>query len=142
MSKSEAPTAEQLAAVYKRASAIIVERGFTTEYSFKSGSPVDLSRAIGLAQKDVGYSTRLESALGLLGDYHGRFIHEIGKDFDEDDALDFLEDAVMAAGEIAAGKTLPPPEKRPFMCVGCGKPIERRRGRQKYHPECKPEDPS
>lgn len=141
MSKSEAPTGEQLAAVYKRASAIIVERGFTTEYSFKSGSPVDLARAIGLAQKDVGYSTRLESALTLLSDYHGKFVHEIGKSFDEDDALDFLEDAVMNVVDVAAGNVLPPPEKQPFLCAGCNKPIEKRRGRQKYHPECKPEEP-
>lgn len=142
MAKSEAPTAEQLAAVYKRASAIIVERGYTTEYTYKSGAPVDLPQAIGLAHKDTGYSGRLDSALSLLGDYHGRPIHQIGNDFDEDGALDFLEDAVMAAADIAAGKVLPAPAKQPFLCLGCNEPIERRRGQQKYHPECKPEDPS
>lgn len=77
--------------VCMRAARIIAERGYAQEYSYKSGAPVDLNRALHLAEKELGYPTSEPCVAELLGESVHMTLGHYGRTLeDEDDAIDFL----------------------------------------------------
>lgn len=132
------PTANALGAVYARAARLISERGFCHEYTYRTGAPLDLGKAVALAARELQYPVRWESPSVLLSDWRGQLLHDYGRTLDAEGAMDFLEDAMLAAGDILAGVALPVEEKPKRICEACEQPIVGERGRSKFHAACRP----
>lgn len=79
-----------LAAVYTKAAEIIEERGWAQTYSYRSSAPVDLPRALLLAERAVGYSAASTAPGELLGVHQGKPPSALSRELDQDQALSLL----------------------------------------------------
>lgn len=143
--------------VIRESIAVIHERGFDPVYSFRSDAPVDLCKALGLAQKRIGYTALYECPIFMLSEWTGEKLTALSLTFDQGMALAYLESCGRISDEIYAKVGPPPPTvpipkvraKRgegapktppaPRICQDCGDTMPSRRGRvPKYCESCKP----
>lgn len=73
--------------VYAEAAEVILERGYAPEYVWKKDAPVDLPRALGLAQKRVGYSGREECPVILLSQWVGDTLSHASTRYTKEEAV-------------------------------------------------------
>lgn len=90
MSSPDGETAGDLSAVYAMAVTIIEERGFAHQYAFKSNGPVDLMRAIGLAERRLGYPASAPDPCHTLADSQGRSCSVLTRELTGEQVVELL----------------------------------------------------
>lgn len=138
-----APTLEEL---YKRAAQVVAERGFAAEYSYRSGAPVDLNRAMHVAKEDLKYPATADDPSILISEWAGNPLWIISRDLGdgaEEEAFAFFKRAARSVDEILAKQEAnidrsDGTERPAWKCEECQTLLERKPGtKPKYCPECR-----
>lgn len=127
-----------LAEVYKRAGELVRERGFAAEYSYRKGAPVDLLHALGVAQRDVGYSARERDPVELLGLWMGTTLTHASRSYEAPQAIALFGWASRNVEEMLTGDPADSPVRQETperVCERCGADLPG--GRAKVCGECK-----
>lgn len=151
-----------LGRVYLEAVKVINERGYCGEYSYVSGAPVDLAKAIGDGRKRAGYGFN-PCPIEVIREWQGVSVCELGERLDKQGAVKLLVEAARESGvlrslvKVEEVEALTEEQKRnrekydkqkldrlkaqeEILCGVCGKVVPRsgQRGRpRKVHEVCK-----